>query len=70
MAKAKTSSKVNKAEDNGTITFTMKKDKETKGAVRYNETGDGGKNVYFRKEELEKEFGEFPESLEVSIKKG
>lgn len=62
--------KTSKSESNGQVTFTMKKDKETKGAVRYNETGDGGKNIYFRKEELEAEFGEFPESLEVTIKKG
>lgn len=48
------------------MTFVMNKDKETKGAVRYSDP-DGTHNLYFRKDELMEEFGEFPESLTVTV---
>lgn len=51
-----------------TMTLNMVKDKETKGAVRYSEdTEEFPKNIYFRKEELEEQFGGFPDAITVTI---
>ena len=51
-----------------TMTLNMVKDKETKGAVRYSEdTEEFPKNIYFRKEEQEEQFGGFPDALTVTI---
>jgi len=58
-----------KKSNSPTMELTLVKDKETKGAVRYQEdTDEFPKNIYFRKEELTELFGKFPEKLSVTIK--
>lgn len=65
MAKKKTSKTAKKME------LTLVKEKETKGAIRYMEdTEDYPKNIYFRKDELEEVFGDWPETLKVVVSEG